>query len=36
MNDGAFAEYLIAREDMIYKLPDSIDDVQAAMIEPAR
>ena len=34
MNDGAFAEYLIAREDMIYKLPDSIDDVQAAMIEP--
>ena len=33
-NDGAFAEYLTAREDMIYKLPDSIDDVQAAMIEP--
>lgn len=34
MRDGAFAEYLIAPEEMIYKLPDSIDDIHGAMIEP--
>lgn len=34
MHDGAFAEYLTARTDMIYKIPDNVSDVQAAMIEP--
>ena len=33
-HDGAFAEYLTARADMIYRLPDTISDKQAAMIEP--
>ncbi len=32
--DGAFGEYITAREDMVYLLPDSISDKQGAMIEP--
>ncbi len=31
---GAFAESLKLRPDMVRKLPDSINDVEAAMIEP--
>ncbi len=34
MWDGAFAEYVAVRADMIYRLPDAVDDIQAAMIEP--
>jgi L-iditol 2-dehydrogenase len=32
---GAFAEYFLARPDMVRKLPDNIDDETATMIEPA-
>ena len=32
---GAFSELLKLRPDMVRKLPDDINDVQAAMIEPA-
>ncbi len=31
---GGFSEFLKIRSDMVRKLPDSINDVQAAMIEP--
>jgi 2-desacetyl-2-hydroxyethyl bacteriochlorophyllide A dehydrogenase len=31
---GGFAEFLKVRPDMVRKLPDCINDVQAAMIEP--
>ena len=33
-NDGAFAEYVTHRADMVYKLPDSMDTVEGALIEP--
>lgn len=32
---GAFAQYLKLRPDMVRKLPDSINDKEAAMIEPS-
>lgn len=32
---GAYAEYLAVRADMVRRLPDSINDLSAAMIEPA-
>lgn len=32
---GAYAEYLAVRPDMVRKLPDTISDREAAMIEPA-
>jgi 2-desacetyl-2-hydroxyethyl bacteriochlorophyllide A dehydrogenase len=32
---GAYAQYLKVRPDMVRKLPDSISDPEAAMIEPA-
>ena len=32
---GAFAEYLKLRPDMVRKLPDSISDAEASMIEPS-
>jgi 2-desacetyl-2-hydroxyethyl bacteriochlorophyllide A dehydrogenase len=32
---GAFSEFLKIRSDMVRKLPDNINDIQAAMIEPA-
>ncbi len=32
---GAYAEYVSSRPDMIRKLPDTISDLDAAMIEPA-
>lgn len=31
---GAFAEFVAVRPDMIKKIPDSIDDMEAALIEP--
>ena len=31
---GAFAEFLALRPDMVRKLPDTVNDIQAAMIEP--
>jgi threonine dehydrogenase-like Zn-dependent dehydrogenase len=31
---GAYAEYFLARPDMVRKLPDSLDDDLATMIEP--
>ena len=33
--DGAFAEYLVLPEHIIYKLPDNITFTQAAFVEPA-
>lgn len=33
--DGAYAEYLACRPDMIRKLPNSISDDEATMLEPA-
>ena len=33
--DGAFAEYLVLPEHIIYKLPDNITFTQAALVEPA-
>jgi L-iditol 2-dehydrogenase len=33
--DGAMAEYFVVPERVIYRLPDSVDFVQAALIEPA-
>lgn len=33
--DGAYAEYLACRPDMIRKLPDSISDDEATLLEPA-
>lgn len=32
---GAYAQYLKVRPDMVRRLPDGIDDCEAAMIEPA-
>lgn len=32
---GAYAQFLSVRPDMVRKLPDSISDTEAAMIEPA-
>ena len=32
---GAYAEYVSFRSDMVRKLPDTISDLEAAMIEPA-
>ncbi len=32
---GGFSEFLKIRPDMVRKLPDSINDVEAAMVEPA-
>jgi len=32
---GAYAEYVSIRPDMVRKLPDTINDLEAAMIEPA-
>ena len=32
---GSYAEYFKARPDMVRKLPDTVSDVEAAMIEPA-
>jgi threonine dehydrogenase-like Zn-dependent dehydrogenase len=32
---GAYAEYISVRPDMVRGLPDTISDVEAAMIEPA-
>lgn len=32
---GAFTEYFLARPDMVRKLPDTMSDIEAAMIEPA-
>jgi 2-desacetyl-2-hydroxyethyl bacteriochlorophyllide A dehydrogenase len=32
---GAYAEYIAVRADMVRRLPDSIDELSAAMIEPA-
>jgi 2-desacetyl-2-hydroxyethyl bacteriochlorophyllide A dehydrogenase len=32
---GAYAQYLKLRPDMVRKLPDTITDIEAAMIEPA-
>ena len=32
--DGAFAEYIAVPEHILYKLPDNVSFVQAAMIEP--
>jgi 2-desacetyl-2-hydroxyethyl bacteriochlorophyllide A dehydrogenase len=32
--DGAFAEYLVVPERILFKLPDSIDFIRAAMAEP--
>lgn len=32
---GAYAEYIKVRPDMVRKLPDSVSDKEAAMIEPA-
>lgn len=32
---GAYAEYVSIRSDMVRKLPDTINDLEAAMIEPA-
>ena len=33
-SDGAFSEFLKLRPDMVRKLPDSLNDVAGAMIEP--
>ncbi|HPJ94930.1 MAG TPA: zinc-binding dehydrogenase [Deltaproteobacteria bacterium] len=32
---GAFAQYLRLRPDMVRRLPDSIDDIEACLIEPS-
>jgi len=32
--DGAFAEYIAYKEDMTYKLPDSMTTLEGALIEP--
>ena len=32
--DGAFSEYLSYPADMVYKLPDSMDTVEGALLEP--
>ena len=32
---GAFAEYIVTRPDMVRKIPDTITDTAATMIEPA-
>lgn len=34
-SDGAFAEFLKIRSDMVRKLPDSVNDIEGAMVEPA-
>ncbi|MGD0276190.1 MAG: alcohol dehydrogenase catalytic domain-containing protein [Syntrophales bacterium] len=34
-NHGAFAEYIAARPDMVRKLPDTVSDIEATLIEPA-
>ncbi len=34
-SSGAFAEKLVAKSDMVIKLPDSVSDEEGAMIEPA-
>ena len=31
---GAYAEYAVSRPDMVRKIPDSISDIEATMIEP--
>jgi 2-desacetyl-2-hydroxyethyl bacteriochlorophyllide A dehydrogenase len=32
---GGYAEYILARPDMVRRLPDTISDLEGAMIEPA-
>ena len=32
--DGAFAEYVLAGEETVFKLPDSLTDLEGALIEP--
>jgi L-iditol 2-dehydrogenase len=32
--DGAFCEYIVMREDLLYPLPERMSDVEGAMIEP--
>lgn len=32
--DGAFAEYVLAAEETVLRLPDSLSDVEGALIEP--
>jgi (R,R)-butanediol dehydrogenase/meso-butanediol dehydrogenase/diacetyl reductase len=32
--DGAFAEYVLASQDVVLKLPDHLPDVEGALIEP--
>ena len=32
--DGAFTEYLVMPEFLLHKLPDSVDDVSGAIVEP--
>lgn len=32
--DGGYAEYVAVRHDMIRKLPDSVSDVEGALVEP--
>jgi L-iditol 2-dehydrogenase len=34
MTDGGMAEYLIAREEILHKVPDEVSDVSAALTEP--
>ncbi|MGE4272532.1 MAG: zinc-binding dehydrogenase [Desulfitobacterium sp.] len=33
--DGGMAEYALIRPDMVIKLPDNINDIEASLIEPA-
>ncbi|MDR1604730.1 MAG: alcohol dehydrogenase catalytic domain-containing protein [Gracilibacteraceae bacterium] len=33
--DGGMAEYCLVRPDMVVKIPDSLSDIQGALVEPA-
>jgi threonine dehydrogenase-like Zn-dependent dehydrogenase len=32
--DGAFAEYIAVREDLLFKMPDNVEDYLGALVEP--